>query len=396
MSFFVIFASVLFIGCTYIALRLIPRTSLRGWKRILAYVFCYLPMLNMPLRHTVRDMSRQGLPIAPWMDEVLFCSYVLIGSLSVVATVVFTFDIFLIGKWLYKKFSSASKKSTQPSSPAPSAVNTSRRVFMQNSISAGLMAASGGLVAYGANEALFVPEVKHIRVPIENLPQEFHGYTFAQITDLHINRPVPPSRMEGIVEKIHALQPDAIAITGDLSDSFPHQVQAEFFPLSTLRAPDGVYFVNGNHEYYTNIGQWTRQVRKLGIDELINEHRVIQRGQKRLLICGVPDIQMSHKSSPALAQRGSLEGDIKVLLSHQPQNIYDAADLGYHLHMCGHTHGGQLFPWTYVTDWVQPYIHGLYTVKNTKLYVNRGAGFWGPPLRIGAPPEIALLELISA
>ncbi len=403
MPFFLVFGTLVFLGCTYIALRLIMRTSLRGYTRVLAYALCYVPLLHLPLRHHIREISRAGEVVAPWLDVVFFTSQIFLGALSLMATVVLIYDFFLLGKWLYTKiFIKTTSTAGAPVADAPDSeapvtqepINTSRRLFVQNSVSAGILAASGGLLAYSASEALFVPEVKHVRVPVEHLPPEFHGYRIAHITDLHINRPVPVSRMEGIVEKIHALSPHSIAITGDLSDSYPHQVEAELKPLASLRAPDGVFFVDGNHEYYTNISQWLRAVNRLGLDHLYNEHRLITRGDKRLLMCGVPDYRMASMSSAAEAQEGSREGDIKILLSHQPQNIYEASKVGYDVHLCGHTHGGQLFPWTYVVDLAQPYIHGLYTVEKTKLYVNRGAGFWGPPLRLGAPPEIALIELV--
>ncbi len=390
MHFALIFTVLLLLGGSYVGLRLIPRTSLRGWKKFLAYFLCYVPLINVVARHITRTTARAGQELAPWMDIMLFTSYVLIGTLSVVATVVFAYDMYLLCRWLHKKLF------RKIESQEAAQVNNSRRVFLQNSVSAGIVAASGGLVAYGASEALFVPEVKHIRVPIANLPEEFQGYKIAQITDLHINKPVPPTRLENIVAKINALHPDAIAITGDLSDSFAEQVQEEMQPLSALSAPDGTFFVSGNHEYYTDIRGWLTEIRRLGIRNLDNAHSVVQRNDKRLLICGVPDIQQARYSNPILAQRGSQEGDIKILLAHQPQSIYEASKVGYHLQLCGHTHGGQFVPWTYVTDWVQPYIHGLYTVENTKLYVNRGVGYWGPPLRIGAPPEITLVELIKA
>ncbi len=390
MHFVIIFTSLLLLGGSYIALRLISRTSLRGWKKSLAYLLCYLPLINVVSRHYVRDMAHAEQMVPPWLDVLLFISYILIGTLSIIVTVVFIYDIYLLCRWLYGKYTQ--KKSTA----RPEPVNNSRRIFLQNSVSAGIMAASGGLVAYGASEALFVPQVKHIRVPIAHLPEEFQGYKIAHITDLHINRPIPPTRLENIVAKINGLKPDAIAITGDLSDSFPEQVRTEMQPLSALSAPDGTFFVSGNHEYYTSIYGWLKEVRRLGIRNLHNAHSVVQRNGKRLLICGVPDIQQAHDSDPILAQAGSYEDDIKILLAHQPQSIYKASKVGYHLQLCGHTHGGQFVPWTYVTDWVQPYIHGLYTVENTKLYVNRGVGYWGPPLRIGAPAEIALVELIKA
>ncbi len=395
--FFLIFAAVLSIGCLYISLRLIPRTSLKGWPKALAYALCFTPLLNVPARHMVRSMARAGETVPAWLDVTLYATYILIGSLSVVAVVVFACDMLLLAKYLYRRLRKPS--CDVKAQPAP-AVMQGRRLFLQNSLSAGLVAVGGSLVSYGVSEAVGMPQIKHISVPIKNLPKPLHGYTIAQLTDIHINKPVPATRLENIVANINALKPDAVVITGDISDSFPEQVHAEMEPLRALDSKDGTFFVSGNHEYYTSIDAWLDEVARLGITNLHNEHRVIERDGARLLMCGVPDItapRMSdHISDPVLAQQGSMEGDIKVLLAHQPQSIYAGSTVNYHLQISGHTHGGQLFPWTYVTDLVQPYIHGLYKVENTQLYVSRGTGYWGPPIRIGAPAEVAFLHLVPA
>ncbi len=394
--FFLIFAVLLSFGCSYISLRLIPRTSLQGYKKYMAYALCFSPMIYLPVRYSVRSLSRAGELIPPWLDVSLYVAHILIGSLSVIAVVVFASDILLLCKSLwhrfYKKEASVTKKA--PTSPH------SRRLFLQNSLSAGIVAVGGSLVTYGVSEAVGMPQMKHVDVPIKNLPPELHGYTIAQLTDIHINKPVPPTRLQNIVAQINALKPDAVVITGDLSDSFPEQVREEMEPLRQLRSQDGTFFVSGNHEYYTDIDAWEAEIERLGITNLHNEHRVIERQGHRLLMCGVPDItaprMSNHASDPIAAQRGSQEGDIKILLAHQPQSIYKGAKVNYHLQISGHTHGGQLFPWTYVTDLVQPYIHGLYIVENTQLYVSRGTGYWGPPIRIGAPAEVAFLKLVPA
>ncbi len=137
-----------------------------------------------------------------------------------------------------------------------------------------------------------------------------------------------------------------------------------------------------------------------GMTSLQNEHRVIERQGQRLLICGVPDTQApslsNHISSPEVAQQGSKVGDTKILLAHRPQSIFEAVKFGYAVQISGHTHGGQFFPWTYATDIAQPYTHGLYDVQGTQLYVSRGTGYWGPPMRIGAPSEMTLLKLMPA
>ncbi len=391
--FIFIMLAMLLIGILYSGLRLLPRTSLSRKQKALAWLVLCIPISNAPLRMYIRAHSLENT-IPTWMDTALFFSYISMGALSLLVTVLVTYDIYLFAAWLRRKFSHKAK--SQDSVATSSVSNKSRRTFMQNALSGGLATAAGGLVLLGNTEALAVPQTKHIRVPIRNLPKNFHGYTLVQLTDLHINRPFARHRLEDIVATVNALKPQSIVITGDLSDSHVRHVKNEIAPLNQLSAPDGVYFVTGNHEYYTNIHQWLALVKELGIITLDNEHRVIEREGQRLLMCGVPDIRMSPISDPIKAQAGSQDGDIKILLAHQPQNIYEAVKVDYDLQISGHTHGGQFFPWTYVTDLVQPYIHGLYQVEKTQLYVSRGTGYWGPPIRIGAPAEITLLELVPS
>ncbi len=395
--FLFIMVLVLLVAVLYCGFRLIPRTSLRGKRKVLAWIFICLPLLNVPLNMYIRTNSFEGTsPL--WLDVALFISYILLGLLSTLFTFSFMYDLFLGSKWLYKKFF--------PNLPSASIAtsaeleNKSRRIFMQNSISAGIASTAAGMVLFGAHEALSLPQTKHIRVPIKNLPKNFHGFSIVQLTDLHINKPLPVTRMEKIVQTVNSYTPDVIVITGDLSDSHVKHVQTHTEPLRALKAKEGKYFVTGNHEYYTNVQQWLAEVARLDLINLHNEHRSIERGAHRLLMCGVPDLQAfqftGEKSDPVAAQAGSRQGDIKILLSHQPQSIYKAVDVDYDLQISGHTHGGQFFPWNYVIDFVQPYVHGLYKVENTHLYVSRGTGYWGPAVRIGAASEITLLTLVPA
>ncbi len=399
LKFFVMFTVVLLVGCTYISLRLVYPTSLQGWKRYLAYALCYTPLIYLPARYQVRILVELGERMPYWLEVTLFTSFILMGSLSVIATLSIVADLVLLSKWGIARLKNK-KNMTLKNESTKQIPNKSRRLFLQNSLSAGIMTVGAGFVGYGVNEAMGMPAVKHILVPVSNLPTEFQGFKIVHLTDLHINRPAPVSRLEKIVQNINELNADSVVITGDLSDSDPLYIQNELEPLRHIKATNGKYFVSGNHEYYTGIDGWLKEIARLEFINLHNEHRAILRNGKRLLMCGVPDItaprMSSHTSDPILAQQGSKDGDIKVLLAHQPQSIYEGLKVGYHVQLSGHTHGGQLFPWTYVTDLVQPYIHGLYKVENTQLYVSRGTGYWGPPLRIGAPPEIALIELVKA
>ncbi len=391
--FIFIMTAILICAVIFCGFRLISRTSLQGkWKTFVWALIC-LPLLHIPLRLYIRANSLESAPPL-WIDVALFIGYITLGILSTLFTFLLLYDVFLLTKWLWKRCFSKKHVKQEHSSPK----NLGRRYFIQNSISAGITVAAAGMVAYGANEALNLPQTKYIQVPIQNLPKSFHGFSIVQLTDLHINKPWPISRMEKIVEQVNALNADTVVITGDLSDSHVKHVQTHTEPLRKLKAKDGKYFVTGNHEYYTNIKQWLEEVARLELINLHNEYRAIERDGQRLLMCGVPDLQapnfIGEDSDPIAAQKGSRLDDIKILLSHQPQSIYKAVTVGYDLQISGHTHGGQFFPWTYVIDFIQPYVHGLYKVENTHLYVSRGTGYWGPPVRVGAPAEITHITLV--
>ena len=265
-------------------------------------------------------------------------------------------------------------------------------------MNAGIMAASGILTAYGLFESRRSPEIKKVLIPIKNLPDDLSGFTIAQITDIHVSPTIKRDWVKIIVDKVNRLSPDIIAFTGDLADGSVERLQNDVAPLSDLEAKYGKYFVTGNHEYYSGINRWINEIKRLGFTVLINEHRIIRHGKARIFLGGVTDYKggqfyKSHASSPKAAIEGALPSDIKLLLAHQPKNIFSAAKAGFDLQISGHTHGGQFFPWNYVVCLDQPFVSGLHKFKNTQIYVNNGTGYWGPPLRLGVPSEITLLQL---
>jgi predicted MPP superfamily phosphohydrolase len=203
-----------------------------------------------------------------------------------------------------------------------------------------------------------------------------------------------------VVEQVNALQPDLIAVTGDLVDGSVRTLRDEVAPLSELRAPLGVYYVTGNHEYYHGGAAWTAEVARLGLTVLHNEHRVVERAQARLVVAGVTDheggrMDPAHACRPDLALAGALEGVPRLLLAHQPRTAFLAKGLGVDLQLSGHTHGGQMFPFMFFVKLQQPVIRGLATIAGVRVYTSRGTGYWGPPLRLGPAPEITELTLVT-
>src|SRR6266571_1967914 len=201
-------------------------------------------------------------------------------------------------------------------------------------------------------------------------------------------------RVVRVTVPIADLPSDLVAVTGDVADGLVPDLREHVAPLGRLRAPHGAYFVTGNHEYYWDVRGWIAELERLGIEVLSNEHRIVQRGAGRLLLAGVTDL--SAASDPAAAVAGAPPSDVRVLLAHQPRSAFAAQAAGYDLQLSGHTHGGQYFPFNLLVRLFQPFVAGLHRLESMWLYVSRGTGYWGPPLRLCAPAEITLLELVPA
>jgi predicted MPP superfamily phosphohydrolase len=195
----------------------------------------------------------------------------------------------------------------------------------------------------------------------------------------------------GVVARIAELAPDAVAITGDLVDGSVAELREHVAPLGELRAPRGIYFSSGNHDHYSGIEQWTRHLRTLGIRPLRNERVQLAPG---LDLAGIDDLTGDPDLPKALEGRDP--GTTLLLLAHQPRQFAEAARHDVDLTLSGHTHGGQIWPFSWLVALVQPYVAGLHRRGDSQLYVSRGTGFWGPPMRVFAPAEITLLTLQPA
>lgn len=243
--------------------------------------------------------------------------------------------------------------------------------------------------------------VHTIDIPIAALPADLCGFRIAQISDIHVGGTIGAEFVAAIVARVNALDPDVIAITGDVVDGEVEHLRDDTEPLRGLRAREGVFLVTGNHEYYSGEAQWTREFTRLGITVLKNRHVALRRGGSTLLLAGVTDTSAHHfdprqRSDPAAALRGAPAVAVRVLLAHRPASADDAQAAGYQLQLSGHTHGGQFWPWNLFVGYFNPFSAGLARHHDMWVYVNRGTGYWGPPMRLGIPPEITLLRLTAA
>jgi predicted MPP superfamily phosphohydrolase len=250
----------------------------------------------------------------------------------------------------------------------------------------------------GFRSAMRLPPYKRITLRFPNLPPGLEGFRIAQITDIHIGAPLNRAQLAAIVAKTNALGADMIALTGDLVDGSVKTFASEVASIADLTAPHGVYFVTGNHEYYSGHQAWCEEVARLGLTVLNNEHRIVDRGGARLLVGGVTDFtggqfDPSHASDPKKALAGAAQHDFRLLLAHQPKSIPAAREAGFDLQLSGHTHGGQFFPGPLFVGLFNPLAAGLGRFGKLQCYVSRGTGCWGPPFRVGAPPEITEITL---
>lgn len=272
-----------------------------------------------------------------------------------------------------------------------------RRQFLARAISAGIVSLSGVIGIGGLIKAARGFVIQRVRVPMEKFPASANGYSIAQITDLHVGPTLGVSYVEDVVREANALNPDLIVITGDLVDGSVEQLREHVEPLRRLSARDGVFFVTGNHEYYSGAVEWIAHLESLGIRVLRNE-RVDIRGIFDL--AGVDDIsaermQPGHGQDMVKATQGRDTSRALVLLAHQPKSLKDAVLAGVDLQISGHVHGGQIFPFNWLAHLDQPYISGLHQKEKTWIYVSAGTGYWGPPMRVGTTAEIARIELVA-
>jgi predicted MPP superfamily phosphohydrolase len=239
-----------------------------------------------------------------------------------------------------------------------------------------------------------------VDVPIRDLPADLHGFTIAQISDVHVGATIKRPYVQAIVDSVNGLRADMIAVTGDLVDGSVPELAAHVAPLGQLASRHGTFFVTGNHEYYSGAHAWIAELRRLDMCVLVNEHVVLQHGEAALVVAGVADpsahhFVQHHRSDPHAAIAGAPDAaTVRVLLAHQPRSAPAAASAGFHLQLSGHTHGGQFFPWNFFVRLQQPFTAGLHRLRNLWVYTSRGTGYWGPPKRFGAPSEITLLRLV--
>lgn len=356
---------------------------------MLVILMAWFPILPGVLRRNGHETG--------WVDLLSWAGYTSMGFVTLLFVLVGLHDL---GKLFLRLFALWKPAVNKKQAASSAGVRISRRRFIKGSVSTGILAGSSVLTGCGFWQARQDPDIVSVDIPFKNLHKDLQGLTIAQVTDIHVGPTIKRAYVERVVALVKSLSADMIVLTGDLVDGSTQWLKDDVAPIGGLSAPFGTYFVTGNHEYYSNAPLWIERVRELGFTVLMNQHEMVRREAGRLLLAGVTDYSAgrfyrSHASNPKMALDGAKDHHLKILLAHQPKSIFAAEKAGFDLQISGHTHGGQYFPGNILVSLNQPFVAGLHQYKTTRIYVSRGTGYWGPPMRLMAPSEISLITLTS-
>lgn len=359
----------------YMGLRLLPAMGLNSAGISLGVMLLALSTTLMPL-----GLLARRLPDRRWREPLAWAGLIATGLFSSMLVLTLARDLILAIGWL------------------PLAATDFTRLRHLSALAAPSLALLITIV--GLINALRLARVVEVEIPLPELPEPFMGLRIVQITDIHVGPTIKRRYVQAIVDRVNRLDADLVAITGDLVDGRAAQLARHIEPLAQLRAREGVYFVTGNHEYYSGVHEWLAELERLGVRVLLNEHRLLQRKDAKLVLAGVTDysahkVEPAHRSDPRAALAGApADAAVRILLAHQPRSAHAAAHAGFRLQLSGHTHGGQFLPWNFFVRFQQPFTAGLRQIGNLWVYTSRGTGYWGPPKRLGAPSEITLIRLV--
>lgn len=357
--------------------RALARRARLGWSALLLAAFGMI-LGSFYLRFRV------ALPLrSPAVQAYHWLVFSLMGFLAILV-------IYSLGADLARALVAATRRLAR--NRRQGSVDSSRRGF--------ILAASAGSAAIGIGQAVSGPQVKRVEVPLAGLPEGLRGLKIVQLSDLHVGPTITRDYVQKVVDQVNELKPDLIALTGDFVDGSVSQLRDDVAPLAGLRAKHGVFYCTGNHEFYSGVEPWMEEFRRLGFRVLDNRHEVVHAGTSSIAVAGVHDISSpkrfpGYESDPQRAIAGAPRTDLRILLAHQPKSVFEAAKAGYDLQLSGHTHAGQFFPFSLFVHFAHPYVSGLHRHdERLWIYVNQATGYWGPPIRLGIPAEITLLELV--
>lgn len=385
--FFIVFITLLGIMHGYVGWKIFSGLNLNSSFAIIGIILLailtLLPVLPILFRYNGYESSL--------LDKLSLIGYTSLGFFTLSFVAFLSKDLlFKVWGFISSFFSADVKQQIT--------LDVDKREFLEKSLSIGILSLIGPTTAYGFYSARKGPTIINQDIYLKNLPDSFENFTIAQISDLHVGPTIKKPYVVKVVNQISTINPDLIAITGDMVDGSIDYLRRDLEPLSQVVAKYGTYFVTGNHEYYSGAERWLDETDRMGFTNLVNDNKLITIKDQNIALAGVNDYRAhqiipSHRSNPQAALKGINSKKVKILLAHQPSSIFQANEAGFDLQISGHTHGGQFWPFTYPTKKANPYLSGLHNHNGTQIYVNSGTGYWGPPLRLGVTAEITLFKL---
>jgi predicted MPP superfamily phosphohydrolase len=374
-------------------------------KQQLIFISVFLTVLALTNYYVYRRFFCQ---LSPWFHkigallmitimagEVVFAVDVATGFIPESLALYLTISLFVGSTFMLLVVALVYDLTVSVSRRAP--FDQERRRVIKVIFDTAMLLAAASYLWRGYSQGTRLPEVNDVAVRIKEFP--FNGFTIVQLTDVHVGRTIKGDFIEEIVARTNAMQPDLVVITGDLFDLPPHKIRDDLQPLKALEAP--TYFVTGNHEYFHGVESILKQVRALGIKPLTNQSVLFGNDKETFNLVGINDLTGERfgvrPPDVDAAYSGVDRTKAVIVLSHQPKSISLVEGNRCDLMLSGHTHGGQIFPFGLLVKLDQPYLWGLHEHKpGQQIFVSRGAGYWGPPLRVLAPSEISRIVITTA
>ena len=396
---------LLFIGVVFIALALIKIYAYRILRKTFIFV-------NHKILLALLVFGLYGTEVM-FFISVKESNFNHLTYIALSSSVIFGYSLFIacligdmlkrVGKFTLKKIESKrsctqdfiqdSKSPNQDYAlDSTNAINLKRRRFLKILLDLGIVALFFIFSFKSVRNAISIPKVRDVKIHLKGLKSQ---KTIAMISDVHIGKTLQADFLKGVVEKINALNADIVVIVGDLVDENIEFIKDHLLIVNELQSKEGVYYVSGNHEYYHGIDSTLEFLKTLNLKVLENENIELE----GFNLAGVNDLAgeiFFKKRPPDLesAKLGLNPQKPSILLAHQPKFVRRNDVSDFDLVLSGHTHAGQVFPFSFFVWLDQHYIHGLYKLDSkTQLYVSSGAGFWGPAIRFLAPSEIAHITL---
>lgn len=373
LAFLLVAATVYLAGSRYLAARLLFDPSLpEGWAEPLFVLFLVLAITPLLTGIAERLVPPRWSRFVAWPANLFlgFAFYLLIGLLATDGA------LLLFGAAFESDFGLTMARS--------------RAALV---VSFALVAGVTGMFS-----ALSPPRLTRHEIRLHRWPATLDGFRIVQISDIHIGSMLDARFARSIVERVNDLEPDLIAITGDLVDGPVKHLEHDVAPFAELEAPHGVFFVTGNHDYYSGADPWLEYVGRIGMRPLRNERVTIHRGDAHFELAGVDDHRGNlfgpgHGEDVPAALAGRDPDDAVVLLAHDPSTFPAAVRADVDLQLSGHTHGGQIWPFNALVRAAVGFVAGHYRRGSSQLLVSNGTGYWGPPMRVLAPAEILEITL---